>query len=55
MVYARLGDRDREREALQKALSINDRFAPAWVNLGRMNIATGDFLNAESALTKAAS
>jgi tetratricopeptide (TPR) repeat protein len=55
VVYARLGDRDRERDALQKALSINDRFAPAYVNLGRMNIATGDFPNAESALTKAAS
>jgi tetratricopeptide (TPR) repeat protein len=55
VIYARLGDRDREREALQKALSINDHFAPAYVNLGRMNIATGDFPNAESALTKAAS
>src|SRR5882724_8247604 len=55
VVYARLGDRDRERDALQKALSINDRFAPAYVNLGRMNIAAGDFPNAESELTKAAS
>jgi len=55
VIYARLGDRDRERDALQKAISINDRFAPAYVNLGRMNIATGDFPNAESALTKAAS
>ncbi len=55
VVYARLGDRDRERDALQKALSINEHFAPAYVNLGRMNIATGDFPNAESALTKAAS
>lgn len=55
VVYARLGDRDRERDALQKALSINDRFAPAYVNLGRMSIATGDFPSAESELTKAAS
>jgi tetratricopeptide (TPR) repeat protein len=55
VVYARLGDRERERDALKKALSINDHFAPAYVNLGRMNIATGDFSNAELALTKAAS
>jgi Flp pilus assembly protein TadD len=55
VIYARLGDRDREREALNRALSINDRFAPAYVNLGRMSIATGDFPSAESALNKAAS
>ena len=55
VIYARLGDRDREREALQKAISINDHYAPAYVNLGRMNIATGDFPSAESALNKAAS
>jgi tetratricopeptide (TPR) repeat protein len=55
VVYARLGDRAREREALQKAISINDHFAPAYVNLGRMEIATSDFADAESALNKAAS
>src|SRR5258708_27268421 len=50
-----MGDRQREREALQKAISINDHFAPAYVNLGRMDISTGDFSGAESALNKASS
>jgi tetratricopeptide (TPR) repeat protein len=55
VIYARMGDRDREREALQKAISINDHFAPAYVNLGRMDISTGDFPGAESLLNKASS
>jgi|SRR5579862_2310722 len=55
VIYARMGDRQREREALQKAISINDHFAPAYVNLGRMDISTGDFSGAESELTKASS
>ena len=55
VIYARLGDREREREALQKAVSINDHFAPAYVNLGRMHIAMGDFASAEAALNRAAS
>jgi tetratricopeptide (TPR) repeat protein len=55
VIYARLGDRTREREVLQKAISINDHFAPAYVNVGRMNIGAGDFPNAESALDKASS
>lgn len=53
VVYARLGDRDKEREALRKAISINDHFAPAYVNLGRMNITTGDFAGAEAEFSKA--
>jgi len=55
VIYARLGDRDREREVLQKAISINDHFAPAYVNEARMDIATGDFPDAETALNKASS
>jgi tetratricopeptide (TPR) repeat protein len=55
VIYARLGDRAREREDLQKAISINDHFAPAYVNLGRMNIGSGDFSGAESVLSKASS
>ena len=55
VIYARQGDRAREREVLQKAISINDHFAPAYVNIGRMNISTGDFPGAESALDKASS
>ena len=50
-----MGDGAREREALQKAIGISDHFAPAYVNLGRMDIATGDFVRAESDLSKAAS
>lgn len=53
VIYARLGDSEREREALQKAISINEHFAPAYVNLGKMNIAAGDFGSAQTALTKA--
>jgi tetratricopeptide (TPR) repeat protein len=53
VVYARLGDRTGERTALQKALSINDHFAPAWVNLARMAIVDRDFPAAENLLNKA--
>jgi tetratricopeptide (TPR) repeat protein len=53
VVYARIGDRTSERTALQKALSINDHFAPAWVNLARMAIVDRDFPKAESLLDKA--
>jgi Tfp pilus assembly protein PilF len=55
VVYARQGDRAREREVLQKAIGINDHFAAAYVNLGRMSISAGDFPGAEQALSKAAS
>jgi tetratricopeptide (TPR) repeat protein len=55
VIYARLGDRTREREVLQKAISINDHFAPAYVNLGRMNLGSGDFPGAASVLSKASS
>jgi Flp pilus assembly protein TadD len=53
VIYARLGDRDREREALEKAISLNDHLAPAYANLGRMSINSGDFPAAEAALKKA--
>src|SRR5579864_2862926 len=33
VVYARLGDSVKEREALQKAIAANDHFVPAFVNL----------------------
>ena len=55
MVYARLGDRDKERDALHRALSINAHFAPAYVNLARMDISTGDFAGAEAELSRATS
>lgn len=53
VVYARIGDRPSERAALQKATTINDHFAPAWVNLARMAIADRDFPTAENLLDKA--
>jgi hypothetical protein len=53
VVYARLGDRTSERTALQKAVSLNDHFAPAWVNLARMAIVDRDFPTAETLLDKA--
>jgi hypothetical protein len=53
VVYARLGDRTSERVALQKAISLNDHFAPAWVNLARMAIVDRDFPTAETLLDKA--
>jgi Tfp pilus assembly protein PilF len=49
-----MGDRTREREALQKAVSLNDHFAPAFVNLARMAITDHDFPAAETLLDKAA-
>ena len=53
VIYARLGDREHEREALQKAISLNDHFAPAFVNLARMAIADHDLPNADILLGKA--
>src|SRR5579864_4287438 len=53
VIYARLGEAKREREALEAAIRINDHLALAYVNLGRMNIAASDFSGAEAALNKA--
>jgi tetratricopeptide (TPR) repeat protein len=53
VVYARLDDRPSERTTLQKALTINDHFASAWVNLARMAIVDRDFAAAQQLLEKA--
>ncbi len=53
VVYSRLKDRVLERQALQKAISINDHFAPAYVNLARMDIVDHNFPEAETMLGKA--
>jgi thioredoxin-like negative regulator of GroEL len=53
VVYGRMGDRDAERAALQKAVNLNDHFAPAWVNLARMAIVDRDFRTAQGFLDKA--
>lgn len=53
VAYARLGDRVGERSALQRAVSLNDHFAPALVNLAKMAIVDRDFPTAENLLDKA--
>ena len=53
VVYARLGDSVKEREALQKAIAANDHFAPAFVNLARMEMKEHNFAAAEADLNKA--
>jgi Flp pilus assembly protein TadD len=54
VAYARLGDHECEREALQKAIELNDHFELAYVNWARLEIASSRFANAESALSRAA-
>jgi tetratricopeptide (TPR) repeat protein len=53
VVYARLGQPEKEREALQKAIAANDHFAPAFVNLARLEVKDHNFAAAEADLTKA--
>jgi len=55
VVYARLGDSQKEREALQKAIAVNDHFAPAFVNLARLEIKDHNFAAAETHLKQATS
>jgi tetratricopeptide (TPR) repeat protein len=55
VVYARLGDSEKEREALQKAIAANDHFAPAFSNLARMEMKEHNFAAAEGHLTQAVS
>jgi tetratricopeptide (TPR) repeat protein len=51
--YEHLGDRTHQEEALKHAISINDRFAPAYVNLARLRIKDNDLSQAEALLAKA--
>jgi tetratricopeptide (TPR) repeat protein len=53
VAYARLGDSDTEREALQKAIAANDHFAPALVNLARMEVKERNYAAAEAHLNQA--
>jgi tetratricopeptide (TPR) repeat protein len=53
VVYARMGDREREREALDKAIRLDDHFPLAYTNMGRLEIALGEFPGAEKVLAKA--
>ncbi len=53
VVYARLGESEKERQALQKAIAANDHFAPAHVNLARLEMKEQDFAAAEAHLNQA--
>ena len=55
VVFARLGQLDREREALQTAIQLNDHFELAYLNWARMDIIQGNFSDAENASRKASS
>jgi tetratricopeptide (TPR) repeat protein len=55
VVYARLGDTAKEREAFQRATAANNHFAPAFVNLARLEMKQHNFAAAEADLNKAAS
>jgi tetratricopeptide (TPR) repeat protein len=55
VAYAHLGSSDKEREALQKAITANDHFAPALVNLARLEIKVHNMAAAEADLKQATS
>lgn len=54
VVYARLGDTACEREALEKAIELNDHFALAYLNWARLSLAASDYAGADGALRKVA-
>jgi tetratricopeptide (TPR) repeat protein len=53
VAYGKLGDRLHERESLEHAVSINDHFAAAFVNLAKMDIRDHNLPEAETFLSKA--
>jgi tetratricopeptide (TPR) repeat protein len=53
VAYAHLGDLARERDSLEKAISINDHFVLAYINLARMDISVNDFSHAQILLQRA--
>lgn len=53
VVYARLGDSQKEQDALQKAIAANDHFAPAFVNLARLEMKNNNLPAAEDHLKQA--
>ncbi len=53
VVYARMGDRGRELDALRQAITIDGRYAPAHLNFARMDIAAEKFSEAETELKAA--
>ncbi|HTC49111.1 MAG TPA: tetratricopeptide repeat protein [Candidatus Aquilonibacter sp.] len=55
VMYARLGQPEKEREALQKAINANSHFAPAFLNLARLEMRVHNFPAAETDLKQAVS
>jgi tetratricopeptide (TPR) repeat protein len=53
VVYAHLGDPNKEREALQKAVAADAHFAPALVNLARLDMKEKNYAAAETHLNQA--
>jgi Flp pilus assembly protein TadD len=51
--YGHLKQKDRQRTALLKAISLNDHCVPALVNLGYLDMKDGQFAEAETLLNKA--
>ena len=50
VVYGHMNDGARQREALEKALALNDRFVPALVNLAKLCFQDGNSARAETLL-----
>ena len=53
IAYEHLGEADQERQSLEKAIALDDRFILARLNLGRMKIKQGKLQEAEAALKEA--
>ncbi|WP_043433785.1 tetratricopeptide repeat protein [Cystobacter fuscus] len=53
MVYLKLEDRPRALAQFQKAVSLDERFAPGYVNLGALALAWRDYAGAERSFSKA--
>jgi tetratricopeptide (TPR) repeat protein len=54
-VYSLLGEIAQARDALRQAIVLDDRFGPAYVNLGSLSFLDKDYPGAESLLTRATS
>jgi tetratricopeptide (TPR) repeat protein len=53
MVYLKLGDRPRALTQFQKAVSLDQKFAPGYLNLGAMALSYRDYAGAERSFSKA--